>query len=233
MIQVLERRRHFSVSISEDFPGFYQITGDGSANTISLSVSMSEESFTFDEVTYYEVSYIVVSSGGGDDAITLTSVDGSGTIGAAVDAGEGADSVSVNFDAVVAGGDGNDSLYLSDSYRGEAHGDGGNDQIYISGACVDAVIEGGDGNDLIDCSANASGVTVHGGNGDDTIYGSAYADEIYGDAGTNLLIGNAGDDVFNSRDGSGDSIIGGDGSDMLYANGLESGVSGVEYTFYG
>src|SRR6059058_1620581 len=134
MIETMERRRLFAVTVTEDYPGFYEINGDDSGNTIALSVSQNDETFTMDGTTYTDVSFILVNSGNGSDAITMTSVDGSGVIGAAVNAGGGNDSVTVNFDANISGGEGDDTMYLSDAYRGEAHGDAGNDKIYISGA---------------------------------------------------------------------------------------------------
>jgi Ca2+-binding RTX toxin-like protein len=232
LIETMERRRLFAVTVTQDYPGYYEINGDDSGNTIAVTVSQNDDTFTLDGTTYTDVAFILVNSGNGNDAVSLISVDGSGMIGAAVNGQGGDDSITVNFDAAVSGGDGNDSIYLSDSYRGEAHGGAGDDKIYISGDCVDAVIMGDDGNDLIDCSNNNCGVTVHGGEGDDTIYGSAYCDTIYGDGGTNQLIGNGGNDTFYTRDGYGDSVDGGDGTNMLYGNGTEASVNNVQYINY-
>jgi len=231
-LQNLERRRFFSVTVTEGYPGFYEIDGDNSHNNIAVSVSQTDNTFTPYGVTYPDAWFISVHTGSGDDTISLTSVDGDGGVGAGIDSGGGNDTISLNFDGAVYAGNGDDVLYLADSFRGEAYGESGNDQMYISGACVDAEIQGGSGDDLIDCSANEYSVVVHGGTGNDTIIGSEYDDQIYGDAGTDSLVGGGGNDSFYSRDGSNDYIDGGSGTDVVYANGTESSIVNVEYVYY-
>src|SRR5205809_7959430 len=100
--------------------------------------------------------------------------------------------------------------------------------MYISGECVDAEIQGGNGDDRIDCSDNHYFVVAHGGNGNDTIIGSSYDDQLYGDGGTDSLDGGSGDDAIYSRQGSGPTIVGGDGTDTLYANGPEPDITSIE-----
>ncbi|HTL28982.1 MAG TPA: hypothetical protein VL282_07175, partial [Tepidisphaeraceae bacterium] len=103
------------------------------------------------------------------------------------------------------------------------------DTMIVSGDCVDAQIEGGDGNDVIDCTNNNFTVIVHGGFGDDTIYGSEFDDQLYGDEGSDSLVGNGGNDTFYAGD-AGDSVDGGSGSDTLYAGGMQqSNASSVEH----
>ena len=197
-IESLESRRLFSVTVTEGYPGFYEVWGDDSANVIDISVSMQNETFTLNGVTYSNVAYIWVYGFGGDDVITVTSVDGWGYIGASISGHDGNDQISLNFDGGIWGGEGDDVLYMSDSFHGEAYGGGGNDQMYISGDCYGAEIRGGDGNDLIDCSGNNCPVTVRGGAGDDTLIGSNYNDVLYGDQGSDRLIGGGGNDYFYS-----------------------------------
>lgn len=221
-IESMEGRRLFAVTISEGYPGFYEVQGGSGADVIEISVSMTDETMTLDGVTYSAVSYIYVSGGGGDDTISVLSVDGPGSIGSSLEGDDGSDSLTLNFDGAVWGGAGNDTIYLTDSFRGQVFGEAGNDQIFVSGASVDAEILGGDDNDLIDCTGNDDGVYVRGGNGNDTIYGSAYADQLYGDAGADLLYGGGGSDEFytDAADevheglpgGSGDEYDGSDGS---------------------
>src|SRR5205814_9045886 len=104
---------------------------------IAITVSMADQTFTLDGTTYSDVQYIFVQGFEGDDTITVRSVDGPGSIGASLSGDEGDDTLAINFDGGVWAGAGNDTLVLTDSYRGQAYGDGGNDRIFISGACVD------------------------------------------------------------------------------------------------
>jgi Ca2+-binding RTX toxin-like protein len=230
-IESLESRRHLSVSVTEMYPGFYEVQGDGQADSINISVSMEAESFTLDDTTYSGVSYVYVHGNGGDDNISVSSADGAGNIGASITGDDGNDSITLNFDGGVWAGAGNDVLYLSDSFRGVAHGDAGNDDIYISGACFDAEIVGDVGNDLIDCSANYYRVVVRGGTGNDTIYGSALDDQIYGDGGNDFLHGGGGNDSFYATDGHGGLIEGGDGYDIIYSSDFSFNAVGVEETY--
>jgi Ca2+-binding RTX toxin-like protein len=194
-LEPLENRTLLSVTVSEAYPGVYELHGDENADTIEVSISMSDETMTFEGNTYEGVAYIFVHGYGGDDTITVHSQDGPGAIGASISSGYGNDTVVLNFDGAVWAGAGNDSIRLTDSFRGEAYGDLGNDTITIAGACVDAAISGGDGNDFIDCSGNLTGVIVSGGAGNDTIYGSAFDDQLFGDDGIDKLIGGGGRDA--------------------------------------
>ena len=230
-IQPLDPRRFLSVTVSEGYPGFFDIESDGASDSIHVAVSQQNHTFTLDGVTYSDVAYIEVHGGGGDDDIVVQSTDGSGDIGAGVSGDDGNDSITLNFDGGVWGGNGDDTLYLSDSFYGVADGGAGNDSVYVLGSCVSADIEGGDGNDLLDGTMSDLGLTLHGGLGDDTIMGSAYDDEIYGDGGRDMLFGNAGNDTFYAADGSGCHINGGSGTDICYANGSEASITNVEYVF--
>src|SRR5262245_46407854 len=214
-LEALEGRRLLSASVSEGYPGFYYIDGDDSPDEISVSVSMTEDTFSFDGNTYSDVSYIVVHGGGGDDTISVMSVDGPGPIGASITGDDGNDVITLNFDGGVWAGSGNDVLHLSDSFRGQALGEEGDDQIFISGDCIDPEIHGGPGDDLIDCSGNNYGVVIHGDNGNDTIYGSTYDDQIYGDRGNNVLYGGGGHDFFDDQDSSSNTPVGGSGEDTV------------------
>jgi Ca2+-binding RTX toxin-like protein len=230
-IEALEARRLRSVTVHEGYPGFYEIVGDDAPDEISVSVSMADESFTLDGAAYTSVSYILVHGGGGNDNVSVVSLDGAGSISASISGDEGDDNITLNFDGGVWAGSGNDILNLSDAFRGTADGQDGDDQVVISGACLDPEINGGGGNDLIDCSGNIYRVVIHGGGGDDTIYGSAYDDEIYGDDGSDVMYGGAGSDTFYARDGSVDRIIGGSGFDTAYAD--ERDQCGVEFVNLG
>src|SRR4051794_21303976 len=99
-IETMEGRTLFSVTVSEGYPGYYDITGDASADAINVSVDMDAETFTLDDVTYTGVAFIAVDGGGGDDTISLLA-SSPGYIGASVDAGDGNDSVTLNFDGAI------------------------------------------------------------------------------------------------------------------------------------
>ena len=229
-LETLERRRLYTVSVVQGYPGYYEVRGTDASEAISIAVSSADSSFTLDGVTYPGAAYVSVYAGGGDDTVTV-SADGPTQVGASVDAGPGDDSVTLNLSGAVWGGPGADTIRLNDSYRGEAYGEQDDDKIYLSGQCVDAVVDGGQGSDLIDATGSAYGVFAHGGQGADTIFGSNFDDQIYGDAGADLLIGNAGNDSFYAADLEHDRIIGGAGIDVAYAD-LGDSTWGVEYVFY-
>src|SRR3954454_2017435 len=173
MIQPLEQRRLFSVTVSEGYPGFYEIRADDGGNVVDVSVSSANDSFTLNGQTYGGLQYLTVYGGAGDDTIHLTA-DAPSWFGAGIVAGGGNDDVSLNFDGAIWAGNGNDTVRLADAFRGEVYGQAGNDRMYVSGETVDAQIDGGDGNDLIDATGNHYSVVIYGGAGNDTIYGSEY-----------------------------------------------------------
>src|SRR2546430_7752437 len=144
IVENLEPRRLFAVTVSEGYPGFYEVDSDAESDGIAISVNQQEHTFTLDDNTYTDVSYIQVNGNEGDDTIGVTSVDGSGDITAAISGGDGNDNLTLNFDGGVWGGEGDDVLNLKDSFYGVADGEGGNDTISVSGVCVSADIQGGD-----------------------------------------------------------------------------------------
>jgi hypothetical protein len=229
-IESLEIRRLLTVTVTENYYGFYQIDGDSSKDTIEVSVSQSDQSFTLNGTTYSDAYYISVFGNGGNDVISLISQDTPGNIGAGIDGGDGNDTITLNFDGSIYAGAGNDTVELRDSFRGEVYGGDGNDQMLVSGTSVYAQIEGNDGNDYIDCSNNDYSVTIHGGAGNDTLIGSEHDDEIYGDEGSNSVDGRGGNDTFYCQFSSNDTVVGGSGFDVLRTGGGEASVSGVEQT---
>jgi Ca2+-binding RTX toxin-like protein len=231
--EVLERRRLFSVTVTQDYPGYYEVNADDSGNTINIAVSQTDGTFTLEGNTYTDVSYIQVNGGNGGDTINVISNDGPDGIGVAVQGGSGNDTITTNIDASIWAGAGDDLVQVSDSFQGQIYGEAGNDQIYVSGRCINAIIDGGSGDDLIDATQNQYGVQAEGGAGNDTILGSEYADSIDGGSGSDYIAGNGGDDVIYSRQGQGDTIDGGAGNDTLYANGTEVSATNIEWIYIG
>lgn len=144
------------------------------------------------------------------------------------DAGQGNDTIDFRGVLVpvdVTGGVGDDTIYLSDGAASVAHGGSGDDKIVASQAAsaTGVTIYGDDGNDTI--SAGTVAITIHGGAGNDTITGSVQDDTIYGDAGDDTITGNGGNDFIDGGDGNdtitagagNDYILGGKGDDVIFA----------------
>jgi len=240
-LEALESRRMFDatfdttdVTVTEGYPGFYEIRGTEGDDSIDASINMAEQTLKVNGRTYSSVSYIVAYGFGGNDRIMITPIDGAGIIGASVVAGDGNDTVFLGVDGAIWAGQGNDDIYLLDSFRGEAYGEAGNDFIQVSGLTSDAAIMGGDGHDYIDCASNQNGCVVYGGSGNDTIMGSEFGDELYGDDGRDILYGNGGNDMIYAQGGGADEVYGGDGDDIAYID-AEHDVAEAEqvYLVYG
>lgn len=83
-------------------------------------------------------------------------------------------------------------------------------------------VQGGDGNNVIDLTGVSSsefsalqGITINGGDGNDSILGSdSFDDLIYGGNGNDTVSGGVGNDTVAGNDGN-DSILGGEGDDSL------------------
>jgi Ca2+-binding RTX toxin-like protein len=179
---------------------------------------------------------VEVQGYGGDDLILVSSTPGS-TIAASIDAGDGDDIISLNFDGYVQGGEGNDRIYIYDSFRAQARGGGGDDYIWMSGACVDGYVFGDEGDDWIDASSNFYKVFLDGGSGNDVIFGSNFDDTIVSGSGNDAIYALGGNDIVYLRDGNYDFADGGgDSRDVCYCDSntlFSDGVSGFANVFYG
>jgi hypothetical protein len=107
----------------------------------------------------------------------------------------------------IAGGEGNDTILV-----------GRSDEYDITGEKVD--VYGGNGDDTITVNGNRF-TELHGGAGDDTIYGGSYQDNIFGEDDDDRIYG---------RDGT-DKLFGGKGRDTIDgdrgANTLDPGQDGL------
>ena len=235
-LESLEDRRLRSVTVEQYFPGFYTVKGDESDNVITIDVDQVNQTFSLDGQTFTGVQHVAVSGEGGNDLILVSSQPGY-NVAASIDGGPGDDILSLNFDGAILGGDGNDRIYLYDSFQGSVSGGRGDDYIWISGACVDPVINGDEGDDWIDASSNFYRVFIHGGTGNDVIFGSNFDDQIYGDGGNDAIFAMGGNDHVYVRDGNYDVADGGgDSGDVCYCDFtpiFADSVSGFATVFYG
>jgi Ca2+-binding RTX toxin-like protein len=131
------------------------------------------------------------------------------------------------------GGDGED--YIDNrGFNGNitVYGDAGNDDLY--GGDGDDIINGGDGIDLIYGMGGADQVSggagddifniddddiAHGDDGDDDFYIHGTGASVYGDAGGDIL---RGEDAYNT------SFYGGEGSDSIYAGGVQASLTAAQ-----
>jgi Ca2+-binding RTX toxin-like protein len=157
-------------------------------------VNLGKFTLTVDSAEKFEVDGL-----GGDDKFTVNDLSNT-------------DVKLVEF----SGGDGNDSLYGSQtSTTLEASGGKGND--FLQGGSANDTLYGNQGND-----------TLLGGGGVDKLYGGEGNDIIDGQKGDDVMIGGKGDDrlIWNNGDGS-DILRGGAGYDVAEVN--DDGVNGDNF----
>ncbi|MEM7743295.1 MAG: Hint domain-containing protein [Pseudomonadota bacterium] len=213
---------------------------DGSATSSgSLNVSSDDGS---NDTLYGGVGNDTLAGGQGDDS--LYGGDGADVVyggdgNDVVDGGAGTDTLF--------GGDGSDRMVISDGFGSEVvyGGEGGSDSdtLDLSGLGTGATLtysnkseEGSftDGSstaafegienvvltnqsDTLDARDSKSGVSVDGGAGNDTLYGSDHRDTLFGGAG---------DDVIYSGE-SADTVDGGEGSDTIILDDRDYAISNV------
>ncbi|WP_254053592.1 beta strand repeat-containing protein [Singulisphaera sp. GP187] len=100
-----------------------------------------------------------------------------------------------------------------------ADGGDGNDSISLTDVSYPAQLDGGDGDDIIQVTLGLA--TIHGGNGNDTIYGGNQAFTLKGTtkvAAGDFIDGGAGNDTILTGEGN-DTVYGGDGDDTIDASG--------------
>ncbi|MDF1791011.1 MAG: calcium-binding protein, partial [Thalassobaculaceae bacterium] len=161
---------------------------------------------------------IALQSDGTTTEVTID-LDGDG-------AGDGAFSMTGNFDSVSASSDGETTdLYFgsgqpSGSNNGggaSSGGSGGGSSNAKAGETLtgtdgDDTLNGGHGDDLL--SGGAGNDDLNGGNGSDTLSGGAGDDDLDGSHDPDVLYGGEGNDTLKGGNGS-DSLSGGDGDDVL------------------
>ena len=206
--------------------------GSNVAENMSISANGSRALLTRDvgavTMDINGVEHVQIAAAGGADNITVNDLSGTNVTQVAIDlsaspgsqSGDGAaDRVTVN------GTTGDDTIKVTTS-GGSIVVNGLAAQVTIAHADAGDVlaINGGGGNDVIDASAIKAGqafsLNINGGDGNDTITGSAGNDIVSGGRGNDVANLGAGDDTFvwNPGDGS-DTVEGGKGTDTLQFNG--------------
>lgn len=116
---------------------------------------------------------------------------------------------------LVSGGDGNDSIRLSDNVRQYAELDGGNGNDRIRGSDQNTLIRGGRGDDAIHGGGGAD--LIEGGPGNDRIFGGTGNDVLFGGLGNDRIAGGRGDDYLIGGSGN-DGLQGGVGDDWIFGD---------------
>lgn len=165
-----------------------------------------------------------IDSGGGDDAIDVTSARR--TLGYELEQFGPLEDARVIINA----GDGNDLIVVAgDDNAATIYGDDGNDNIVLhSGGNT---VYGGDGDDSV--HLYGGGNTVYGGNGNNEIVVEEISDSIFdfnllvGGENSDVLIGGSGRDTLDGGLG-GDLMTGGSGNDLYYVDDVADVVTELE-----
>jgi hypothetical protein len=182
------------------------LTSQGAANTIAT-------------LTVSDMSKLVINA---SEALTVSTITGSGSAFKTIDASGSVKDVSLASNGLgaagtVLGGAGNDTLNgssLSDNISGGAGNDsltGSNGNDTINGEAGNDLITGGTGNDRL-----------FGGEGNDTLVASSGTDSVDAGAGDdNIAFAATVDGAVTAISGlaSSDTIVGGDGTDTIYVTG--------------
>lgn len=230
MIERMEHRVMFAVTVTEGYPGYYTVQGDGNDLTIDVAQPTSWDQNGFftirgETTAHTGAAFIYVVGTQYRDRITVYNADG--PIGVSV-AGLGEkDDIYLSGPGLIDGGDGDDTLTKVNGGRCEVYGRAGNDYVTIAGSIFgDAEIDGGDGDDYINAEGCWYGQYLKGGGGDDTIYGSEFDDVVDLGPGGNkgslerVYAGNGNDTIYASN-GQTDWCDGGNGYDVVRSTDVE------------
>ncbi len=192
-------------------PSLWRIAGTQFNDTINVSVSQTDATQLTATVNGSVVSTrpialvrnIVVTTGAGDDSITINLGVDQANIPVSVFARAGNDTI--------VGGTGND--YLNGG-AGDDQVNGGMGNDYITDPIGNDLLVGDEGNDTI---CGGSGMdTLIGGMGDDRLHGGDGKDMLSGGYGSDTLRGNSGADILRGGEGT-DRLNSGVGKDVVYS----------------
>jgi Ca2+-binding RTX toxin-like protein len=206
--------------------------GSNAAENMSISANGSRALLTRDvgaiTMDLNGTERVQIAAAGGADNITVNDLTGTDVTQVAIDlsAGPGSQSGDGAADRVTVNGSAGDDNIKVVTSGGSIDVNGLAAQVTIAHADAGDVlaVNGGGGNDVIDASAIKAGqlvsLNINGGDGNDTITGSAGNDIVNGGRGNDVANLGAGDDTFvwNPGDGS-DTVEGGKGTDTLLFNG--------------
>ena len=217
-VETLEPRRLLSADLSGR--GVLSVVGTDAADAITISADRDARQITVagatDEPAVFDarrVRAIRVEVGGGDDAVSITTLL-RGRVG--VDLGDGDDTLVSEAEVGARGGAGDDTMTLTGPRGGALLGGDGNDTLNGSDAARYNLLNGGDGDDDLTGGDNARGRDVlFGGDGNDTLTGLAGRDLLVGGDGDDGLFGGEGDDVLLGGRGV-DTLDGGAGDNRLF-----------------
>ena len=196
-----------------------------SANALTAGAGTTQVDANTISVPLASVDTAAFSLGANDDSLTVDFQTGSPTLtgGIIYDGGTGRDVQIVNFSDD--GGEIDVVTVTDDGGRVDvartASGTLGAFSLSL-GTVETVVLNILDGNDIVDASASPIGLTINGGDGADSISGSAFVDRINGDAGNDTLLGLDGADVISGGVGS-DTIR---GDDSMSASGAADTIVG-------
>ncbi|MBR0844259.1 calcium-binding protein [Bradyrhizobium liaoningense] len=206
--------------------------GSNAAESMSIGANGGDAVLTRDVGTVVMglngIERVQIAAAGGADNINVADLTGTGIAQVAIDlsAAPGSQSGDGAADRVTVNGSAGDDNISVATAGGSIVVNGLAAQVTIAHADAGDVlgINGGFGNDVIDASAIKAGqpfsLSINGGEGNDTIIGSAGNDTVIGGRGNDVANLGAGDDTFiwNPGDGS-DTVEGGQGTDTLAFNG--------------
>lgn len=184
-------------------------------------------------LTFFLISigaFIGVLDTGSDATSTGDDDEETGDPGLEVTGEDGTDDdlIGSTFNDIISGLDGADTL---SGLQGDDTLDGGAGDDEASGGLGNDVLLGGAGSD--DLNGNAGNDTLNGGDGDDTVDGGVDDDSLVGGAGADELRGSSGNDTLVGgtteipNDESADTLIAGDGDDVLFLSGGDLGTGGA------
>ncbi len=179
--------------------GTLTFTGGTENNSVSLSISASEYTFTDFGASSVTAGAGCATSNGPAGPLPIINCTRTGVTTIVIRTNGGDDTAQVALANVVPAG-----VALTVEL-----GDGNDSWAGHNG--VDNVL-GGSGNDSIDVRDGAD--VVHGNGGRDTVTGGNGDDQLFGDAGTDHLSGNGDDDTIDGGDGI-DEVRGGPGDDNV------------------
>ncbi|MEM9515930.1 MAG: calcium-binding protein [Actinomycetota bacterium] len=157
---------------------------------------VNEDGTADDDVIVVTDASVSINAWNGDDVICVSTGHG---YGATVDAGNGDDSIiTYSGENFIYGGADDDSI-MSNAADHLLDGESGDDNIYIGQHPV-AAVYGGDGNDRIFGSPFAD--TIHAGDDNDLVIGFGGNDTVQGGDGNDRLEGRAGADDLDGGPGS-------------------------------